>query len=363
MKNKKIAIITGGLGFIGTNLVSEIEHRFDQVIIVDSLSERVHGINPEIKSSRHQIVIGQVQDQKTWSEVSNLFPKENCSLEIFHLASDTSTANSLINPSAHVSTNILGTSTLLEFLYEYQEQIRRIVLSSTRAVYGEGIWKMSNGDLVCPDQRTNANLDSCIWNPFFEKNLCIEPMGISAQSASTNPTNIYGSTKLCQELILRNWCDSYDVPLNVFRLQNVYGPGQSLWNSYSGVISLFVRNALSGQPIEVYEGGGIIRDLIYVNDVVKILGLDRDFPAGVKVIDVGSGIPITLFEVAKTISNYCGAENPVISRKYRIGDVRGIYADNSKLTYFFNDLKITDLSIGIAELVNWAEIEIRKEAK
>jgi dTDP-L-rhamnose 4-epimerase len=358
-----VAIVTGGLGFIASHLLTEIRNEYDQIILVDNLSPAVHKIQNIIPVPFAKLVIGNVQDIPTWKLVNEILPTGEYVLDVFHLAADTSTGNSINQPSAHVSTNVLGTAVLCEYLASKTEKLRRVVLTSTRAVYGEGLWTLSNGHAINPDSRKESDLEEGKWNPKALNEFCVSPLPCSSEKVFPHPINIYGATKLSQEYILEIWCKAYNIQLQIYRLQNVYGPGQSLWNSYSGVISLFVKKALLGERIEVYEGGGIIRDLIFVKDVAKVLANDEEFPAGVNVIDVGSGIPITLLEVAKIISKYCRAADPEISKKYRIGDVRGIYADNSELTNLFNDLKITELSIGIAELVDWAEIEIVKEGK
>lgn len=356
-----IAIVTGGAGFIASHLLTEINYAYDQIILVDNLSPAVHRFQNVTPAPSARLVVGNVQDVSTWKLVDEILPTGEYVLDVFHLAADTSTGNSINHPSTHVTTNVLGTAVLCEFLSSKIEKLRRVVLTSTRAVYGEGLWSLVNGQVKNPDSRKESDLNDEKWNPKALNEFCISPLPSSSNKISPNPVNIYGATKLSQEYILEIWCKAFNVKLQIYRLHNVYGPGQSLWNSYSGVISLFAKNALLGQQIEVYEGGGIIRDLIFVKDVVKVIATDHEFPSGVNIIDVGSGIPITLLEVAKTISQYCGTEEPVISKKYRIGDVRGIYADNSDLTMLLDDLKITELSIGIAELVDWAKIEILKE--
>lgn len=360
---KTTVIVTGGAGFIASHLLTEIKDTYDQIILVDNLSPAVHRIQNVSTVPFARLVVGNVQDVSTWKLVDEILPTGEYVLDVFHLAADTSTGNSINQPSAHVSTNVLGTAVLCEFLASKTEKLRRVVLTSTRAVYGEGLWSLMNGQAINPDSRKESDLNDEKWNPRALNEFCISPLPTSSNKVSPNPVNIYGATKLSQEYILEIWCKAFNIQLQIYRLQNVYGPGQSLWNSYSGVISLFVKNALLGEQIEVYEGGGIIRDLIFVKDVAKVIATDHEFPSDTNIIDVGSGIPVTLLEVAKTISRYCRVEDPVISKKYRIGDVRGIYADNSELTNLFDNLKITELSLGIAELVDWAEIEIVKERK
>lgn len=357
---KKICIITGGMGFIGTHLIDEIQGQYETIIVVDNLSPLVHGTSSFSPNPKIQLVVGNVQDESTWDAVSKVMPPVDYSLTIFHLAANTSTGNSLNSPTAHVSTNILGTAALCEFLVNHVENVRRIILTSTRAVYGEGSWTTSEGSVVNPESRQVDDLEKRIWNPKYLDEYCMSPYPVSAVKVNARPVNIYGSTKFSQESILKIWCEAFKVELRIFRLQNVYGPGQSLWNSYSGVISLFAKNALTDQPIEVYEGGGIVRDLVYVKDIAKVLATEIELPDRFSIVDVGSGVPKTLHEIATLITKKCDTGDPVVSNKFRMGDVRGIYADVSVILGFEIVPEFTSLEVGISELLDWAKMEIER---
>ncbi len=160
-----------------------------------------------------------------------------------------------------------------------------------------------------------------------------------------NPTSVYGATKLAQEHILAAWCGAMQVPLSVFRLQNVYGPGQSPFNSYTGIITLFHRMARKAQTLEIYEDGEIGRDFVFIDDVVVALmaGL-RQPPAGLRTLDVGSGVVTTIAEAAKSIAAMHGAPDPQISGKFRDGDVRWAVADGAPL----------EQSLGVQARINFS---------
>jgi dTDP-L-rhamnose 4-epimerase len=354
--SKQIALVTGGLGFIGSHLVKELENRFSEIIVVDNLTPTVHENKSISKDLDFQLVIGDVQDAHTWQSVSEYLPEKSYELTVFHLAANTSTGSSINFPSHHVSTNVLGTSLLCEFLASRVKFLKKIILTSTRAVYGEGLWRTNSGRMVQPDSRLQFDLENRKWNPRFEGEVCTEPLGVSVNSTIPKPINVYGATKLAQENILQIWCRAFDVPLKILRLQNVYGPGQSLWNSYSGVISLFAKNAITNVEIELYEGGGIVRDLVYVKDVIKVLSSELDTVD--IVIDVGSGKPVTLREVATVISKQSKYSEAMITDKYRIGDVRGIFADITALNNISVAIQFTSLENGISELMNWATKEL-----
>jgi dTDP-L-rhamnose 4-epimerase len=118
-----------------------------------------------------------------------------------------------------------------------------------------------------------------------------------------------------------------EVPLSILRLQNVYGAGQSLTNSYTGVLTFLARRALAGEAIEVFEGGGIIRDFVHVSDVAAALVAAVTQPGAVhSPVDIGSGEPVTLAEAAAVIAELANAPAPVITDRYRLGDVRAAFA-------------------------------------
>jgi len=358
MQKLRVCLVTGGMGFIGTHLLGEIEKIYNKIIVVDNLSPNIHPEPPKLHFVNALLVIGGVEESKTWDEVAALLPAKDFVLDVYHLAADTSTGNSIKAPSAHVSTNILGTALMCEFLAERIESVGRVKLTSTRAIYGEGLWETSDGELVNPDQRRKIDLDRQEWNPHFRNHRCINPAPVSASAMKPNPVNIYGSTKLAQEQMLTIWCAYYGVQLNVYRLQNVYGPGQSLWNSYSGIVSLFVRKALLGESIEVYEGGGIIRDFVFVSDVVKVLVEDMAQTAQLQIFDVGTGRPVTLLQVANVISEICGSVVVGTSVNYRLGDVRGIFADTDSIKEMKSFKSFTQVNAGLQKLIEWAKPEI-----
>ena len=313
MNKIKICIVTGGLGFIGTHLLQEIEDRYAKIIVVDSLSPNIHAKSPKITISNIDLIVGGVEDLRTWELVADHLPDEDFVLDVFHLAADTSTGNSI----------------------------------------------KVQGELVSPAQRKKLELDRQVWNPLHNEIMCVRPVPVSASLIAPNPVNVYGSTKLGQEQLLTIWCSYYGIPLFVYRLQNVYGPGQSLWNSYSGIVSLFVRKAILGEMIEVYEGGGIIRDFVYVMDVVNVLCEEISPVSTFQIFDVGTGESNTLLKVAETISEICGNGKVTISNKYRFGDVRGIYADTTSIQTLQSFREFRKIRYGLEKLIEWAEPEIR----
>jgi dTDP-L-rhamnose 4-epimerase len=166
---------------------------------------------------------------------------------------------------------------------------------------------------------------------------------------------VYGATKLAQENILSAWGSSRGVPVTVLRLQNVYGPGQSLINSYTGIVSLFSQWAREGKSIPLYEDGQIVRDFVYIEDVVDafIAAAHAGPDAGRPVLDIGTGVASTIEDMAVAIASYYGAPPPVVNGKYRDGDVRAASCDISLALETLNWAPRWSLEAGVAALQEW----------
>jgi dTDP-L-rhamnose 4-epimerase len=174
---------------------------------------------------------------------------------------------------------------------------------------------------------------------------------------------VYAATKLAQEHILQAWAAGTGTAASILRLQNVYGPGQSLINPYSGVLTLFARLATSGQAIELYEDGGAVRDFVYIDDVIQsLVATVGSVPAGIRRLDIGSGMPTPLVEVAEFMAAREGAPSPVISGRFREGDVRAAWCDISAATTEINYSPAYDLQTGLARLLDWVRTAPRVAA-
>jgi dTDP-L-rhamnose 4-epimerase len=352
----RLIIVTGGFGFIGRNLVSELARRdsASKVLIVDNLDSRVHKTLPQ-NPTNVDFLVGDIGSSEIWNDLNSYVQNINGlnSIFVFHLASDTATASSGKQPSRTIRTNDLGTARLLEWASSQVNSIERIVLASSRAIYGEGSWLTFDGEIVSPEPRMHKNLKEGDWRPFFGGVSCVSPQGVNSKDCKPKPTSIYGLSKLNQEQLLEIWAQSFEVPFSILRLQNVYGPGQSLTNSYSGIVALFVRRALVNETLEVYEDGEILRDFVYVSDVVEVLLDTLAAKEEVSILDVGTTTPTALIQLAHLICDVAESQSNIeITKKFRIGDVRSIYANDSIL----RGRQITDLRTGVEKTINWARL-------
>lgn len=353
-------LITGGAGFIGTRLVAALGENAD-VVLVDNLHPQVHGdaAAPSV-GQNVRFVHGDITDATMWDSLLETVKPTT----IVHLAAETGTGQSLLEASRHTSVNVHGTAVMLDALNRNGHRPQAIVLTSSRAVYGEGAWQdPSTGRTFYGEPRTATQLDDKLWEPFGLAGEVGEPLPHAADTVVARPSNVYAATKLAQENILIAWCASMSVSLSILRLQNVYGAGQALRNPYTGVLTAFARQAISGEAIEVYEGGGIVRDFVHVSDVVSALKAAVDRPASrsrYRVVDIGSGASDSLLNVASTISRVAGSADPVLTTKYRLGDVRAAYASNVKAADELDYRPRVAFEEGAQELLQWAHEELSR---
>jgi dTDP-L-rhamnose 4-epimerase len=312
----KTCLVTGGAGFIGCALSPLLADHFSRVIALDNLHPQVHPTaeRPAALDQRVKFVHGDVTSPETWDQLLRDFSPT----VVIHLAAETGTGQSLTEGSRHAHVNVTGTTQMLDALARHKALPERIVLTSSRAIYGEGRWTDTKGAPIYPGQRTREQLERHEWD--FPG---LNPTPFNSHTTEPRPTSIYGATKLAQEHVLNAWCLAMGVSPVVLRLQNVYGPGQSLINSYTGIVSLFARLAKEGKSIPVYEDGQIIRDFVFIDDVATAIfaamlkGVASDAP-----YDVGSGQATSIAELANIIASHYGAPKPHVTAAFRHGDVR-----------------------------------------
>jgi dTDP-L-rhamnose 4-epimerase len=275
---------------------------------------------------------------------------------VLHLAAETGTAQSLTESTRHALTNVVGTTTMLDAFVRNDAMPQHIVLTSSRAVYGEGAWRGADGVVFNPPPRSHAQLDRAEWDHRDSRGDAAQALPMDAATTQPSPSSIYGSTKLAQELVLRNWSAAFSTPLSVLRLQNVYGPGQSPHNPYTGIVTLFHRLASRGETLDVYEDGDIGRDFVYIDDVVSAILAAIARPPGPeesRILDVGTGVGTTILEAASMIAEMYGAPAPAISGKFRDGDVRHAVADISRTTEALAWSPEWSFAAGSAVLSEW----------
>lgn len=311
-------LITGGAGFIGAALARRLVKADFDVAVMDVLHPQVHTGQAIDLPPSVRFFTGDVTHAPDLDAVLRLFRPS----QIVHLAAETGTGQSLSEATRHGSVNVVGTAQLLDALTRSGLVPEQLVLASSRAVYGEGAWRCGTQTFY-PRPRSHAQLVAGIWDPRGPSDEPAVPLPSCADRTEPRPINIYAATKLAQEHMLAAWTAAHDTNLSVLRLQNVFGPGQSLTNAYTGIVALFARLARAQQQLEVYEDGCIVRDFVFIDDVVEAVFAAVEKPATEpRCLDIGSGTGTTIHELAQQIAAVCDAPEPVVVPKFRDGDVR-----------------------------------------
>jgi dTDP-L-rhamnose 4-epimerase len=255
--------------------------------------------------------------------------------------------------SKYVQHNANGTAKLLELISKLQHKPRRVILASSRAVYGDGAY--TDGEKIYyPKGRSLTNLQQGIWDIYGDRGEKLTAMPMNDRHL-TKPTSVYGLTKLWQEQLIQNFCESQNIDLAILRFQNVYGPKQELGNPYTGIVGIFTNAISQGSALELFEDGLVTRDFVFVGDVadavIKCAIAQKPFKA---TIDIGSGQAVTLIEVVETIAQLLGKKADfTISGRFRVGDIRHAVADLSAYETSFGKWQPTSLKDGLAQYLEW----------
>ena len=332
---KKILII-GGAGFIGSNITAKLFEKGYAVTIFDSFSPQIHGDkkNSQLYKSVKdiaKIITGDVCNKKDWC---NIIKGHDA---VIYLAAETGTAQSMYEITKYNQTNILGLSNFYENLITSKHSLKKIIIASSRSIYGEGKYYSEKYGFVYPSSRNERDL----LNQDFNVKCSISKLNLKAvatdEESKINPSSIYAISKYQQEQISFLMGKTLDIPTIALRYQNVYGPGQSLTNPYTGILSVLSTRILNNNDIDIYEDGNQSRDFVYIDDVVEatILALERETEN--QIFNVGSGTPTTVYDVAKILKEvYHSNVNIKISNNFRIGDIRHNYADLTKISSELN---------------------------
>ena len=356
MKN---ILITGGAGFIGSNLALKLLKRGYQVTVLDSLAAQIHGDDPDRSplygsiKNKVRFVHGDVTVREDWEKAL----KDQDA--IVHLAAETGTGQSMYEIQKYTETNIGGTSLMLDILTNSKHRVRKVVVASSRAIYGEGRYLSRTYGYVYPLSRTEEYMSQ----GDFECKYPGEPAPLAlvgtTEDSLIHPTSVYGITKHVQEQLVMTVCPTLGIAPVAFRYQNVYGPGQSLSNPYTGILSIFSTRIKNKNGINVFEDGKESRDFVYIEDVVDatIAGLEKEQADG-ESFNVGTGVATDVLTVAETLIEKYGIEVPVtVSGNYRLGDIRHNYADLTKIKTQLGFEPRWSFDRGIRQFTDWVNTQ------
>ncbi|MER6061381.1 NAD-dependent epimerase/dehydratase family protein [Streptomyces sp. NPDC001792] len=303
-------LVTGGAGFIGSHVVEAL---------------RAHGHEPLVYDVRED----PGADVRSPASVARALAGVDA---VCHQAAMVGLGNGVADAAEYVSRNDLGTAVLVAAMAE--AGVRHMVLAGSMVVYGEGRYECTRHGVVRPGPRAVADLDAGRFEPSCPHCGAEVSPGLVGEDAPADPRNVYAATKLAQEHLAAAWARSTGGSAVSLRYHNVYGPRMPRDTPYAGVASFF-RSALArGEAPRVFEDGRQRRDFVHVRDVAaaNVAALEAEAAPGVlAAYNTGSGEPRTVGELARALSAACGGPEPVVTGEYRLGDVRHITADSSRL--------------------------------
>lgn len=354
-------LVTGGAGFIGSFIVDELVWREHRVTVFDNLDPQVHksGEWPEYKNPEVEYIRGDVRDPDELKTV--LSGKE----AIFHYASAVGVGQSQYQIRHYIDVNEGGTANLLDLIVNHSLPIKKIILAASMSSYGEGNFSCEQCGVVRPGLRPEEQLAKGDWNNYcLDCKKPIEPIPTD-EGAVQQCNSIYAISKMNQEQMVANICQTYSIPYTNLRYFNVYGPRQSLSNPYTGVAAIFMSRIKNDNPPVVYEDGNQTRDFVSVHDVAlaNMLALKQS-ESDYQTINIGNGVPLTIRGMAERIAELCGKQHiqPNIQNKFRKGDVRHCYADITLAKQCLGFEPTIPFEKGMRELIDWSR-DVQAEDK
>jgi dTDP-L-rhamnose 4-epimerase len=347
-------LITGGAGFIGTHLTRHLLELGHEVVVLDNFSPQIHAgateLAPDLRANV-QLIAGDIADPTV------LGPALRGAEGVVHLAAETGTGQSMYEVARYERTNLGGTALIYDLLAKAKApKLGRMVVASSRAIYGEGAYRCGDHGIVYPLPRSSAEKKTGLFDLACPTcgNAC--EMAPTPETAPLKPTSFYGLTKQVQEQTALLFGNVLGIPSFALRYQNVYGPGQSLHNPYTGILAIFSNLARAGKTIQIFEDGFESRDFVYVEDVVRATAACLSMDAvGCDAINVGSNETASVIDVANEINLFFGNHSEIrITGAFREGDVRHGMADLAKakkLIQYKPEWKFLD---GLREFLSWA---------
>jgi dTDP-L-rhamnose 4-epimerase len=350
---KELVLITGGAGFIGSHTADILKKNGYQVRILDNLDPQVHGYSgkfPSYLDPEIECFLGDVRSQE------DLIQCLDGVSYIFHFASLTGVGQSMYDLKSYSDVNITGSANLIETIIKKKINIKKLILSSSRAVYGEGTRKCPECDLIYPETRSRVDLEKGSFEIKCPKCGNATVSTLTIENRPLKPTSFYGWSKKAQEDIFKYASKTFNLDVVILRYFNVYGSRQSLINPYTGIVSIFYSRLMASQPISIFENNLPLRDFIHVQDVAQanINALRNFIPSG-EVINIGTGTQSTISDIAAELGAALNKKPEFIfNGEFRVGDILACTADIAKARELIGFNPSITLKEGMQEFVNWA---------
>jgi dTDP-L-rhamnose 4-epimerase len=345
-------LITGGAGFIGSHLADELLRAGYRVRALDNLAPQVHGeraqrpayLDPEV-----ELIVGDVRDPDAVRRALDGVDS------VYHFAAAVGVGQSMYEIAHYTDVNNMGTAVLLEAIA--RRPVGRLVVASSMSIYGEGLYRASDGSLISDARRSRGQLAAGAWDPVDVDGAMLEPLP-TPEAKAPSLSSVYALSKFDQERMCLMIGRAYGVPTVAMRFFNVYGTRQALSNPYTGVLAIFASRLLNGRAPLVFEDGAQLRDFVSVHDVARACRLALEAPArhiDGRAFNVGSGERFTVREIADRMAAMLGREylQAEITGKYRVGDIRHCFADVVQARTTLGYVPCVAFDEGLAELVAW----------
>ena len=355
----KHILITGGAGFLGSHLADELLEQGHRVRALDVLSPQVHGepknnghSRPDYLNDDVELHLGDVCDPEAVRRALRGVDA------VVHLAAAVGVGQSMYEIARYTEVNNMGTAMLLEALA--QRSVEKLVVASSMSIYGEGLYRAPNGELVPGHERTIEQLKNRDWEVRNEAGEVLTPVP-TPETKQPALASVYALSKYDQERLCLMVGRAYGIPSVALRFFNIYGPRQALSNPYTGVLAIFASRYLNDNPPLINEDGYQQRDFVHVRDVARAcrLALEKEEAAG-QVVNVGSGQPLTVHSIAERLARVLDKEHiePQVTAKYRVGDIRHCFADISLARRVLGYEPQVSLDEGMEEMAAWLEGQV-----
>ena len=344
--NRKRALVTGGAGLIGSHLADLLIEEGWRVRVLDNIEPNTHKRGkPAWINKQADFKQGDLRDRETITQALRDIDV------VFHQAAY---GGYMPEIAKYVHVNSLGTAQMLEVIREKNLPIKKVIVASSQAVYSEGAGSCPKHGLVFPNVRPVEQLKRGDWS--VRCPICNEPTTSvpTPENAPVGGETVYGLTKVDQEKLVLLWGKQVGIPTVALRYSCTYGPRQSIFNPYTGVIAIFCTRLLNDLPPVLYEDGEQTRDFSFVEDIARanLLAANTDTLDGLPV-NVGSGKGVSVREIAQRIGDALGIKiEPEINGEFRPGEMRHLTSATDRICAIGYEPKV-DLEQGIGRYLDW----------
>jgi dTDP-L-rhamnose 4-epimerase len=345
-KHGKRALVTGGAGLIGSHVTDLFLREGWKVRVLDNLEPNTHKRGkPAWINQDAEFIAGDLRDRDTITAAL-----DNIDI-VFHQAAY---GGYMPEIAKYVHVNSLGTAQILEVIREEKLPIKKIIVASSQAVYSEGAGECPDHGLVFPPVRPVQQLRTGDWQVHCPICGAITKSVPTPENAPVGGETVYGLTKVDQERLVLLWGKQIGIPTVALRYSCTYGPRQSIFNPYTGVIAIFCTRLLNDLPPVLYEDGEQTRDFSFVEDIARanLLAAETDKLDGLPV-NVGSGRGVSIREIAETISNALEIDiAPEVNGEFRPGEMRHLTSDTTRVRAAGYEPHV-ELAEGVRRYIDW----------